>query len=208
MTADDESLTRSERRRRSDAAILKAAEQLFAEVGFERTTIRAVAARAGIDPALVMQHYGSKQGLFAAAARWTGDHQRILSATSDSFPRVALDDLLELFEGGDREAAVALLRNCLTHPGAGRQLRDEVLCERTAAVRALLVGPDAELRAELLGACLLGLGLTRYLLEVPAVAAAGHDDLHRLMEPVLRALVDPPSVQPPPAADQPPAQQD
>ena len=191
--ADDEHLTRPERRHRTDAAILAAAEQLFAEVGFERTTIRSVAARAGIDPALVMQHYGSKEGLFTAAARWKDDHTGILSATSDNLAAVALDDLLDQFEGVDREAAVALMRNCLTHPGAARLMRDEVICERAAAVEAALEGPDAGLRASLLGACMIGLGIARYLFELDPLASASRDDLHRLMEPVLRALVDPPA---------------
>ncbi len=192
MDTDEEHLTRDARRRRSEAAILRAAQELFAETGFERTTIRAVAARAGLDPALVMQHYGSKEGLFAASARWTSDHQRILTATSDSLPAAALDDLLDKFESGtDREAAVALLRNCLTHPSAGRIMRDEVMCERAAAVASTLEGPDAELRASLFGACMIGLGMARYLLELEPLAHASREDLHRLMEPVLRALVEP-----------------
>lgn len=68
-TPGTEPITRDERRRRSETAILGAARALFAETGFERATIRAVAARAGVDPALVMQYYGSKEGLFAAATR-------------------------------------------------------------------------------------------------------------------------------------------
>lgn len=198
MTLDDEPLTRSERRERTDAAILKAAQQLFAETGFERTTIRAVAARAGIDPALVMQHYGSKEGLFAASARWHDDHQRILTATSDRLAAAALDDLLDQFQGADREAAVALMRNCLTHPGAAKVMRDQVMCEKAQAVEAALEGPDTALRAALFGACMMGLGLARYLIEVPEVAAASREDLHRLLGPALQALVDPPA---PPAPE-------
>ena len=193
MTLDDELLTRSERRQRTDAAILKAAQQLFAETGFERTTIRGVAALAGIDPALVMQHYGSKEGLFAAAARWRGDHQRILSATSDTLAAAGLDDLLDQFEGGDREAAVALMRNCLTHPGAAKVMRDDVMCDTGQAVEAALEGPDAELRAALFGACMIGLGIARYLFEIPGLVDASREDLHRLMAPALQVLVDPPA---------------
>lgn len=193
VTPADEHLTRTERRERTDAAILKAAQQLFAEIGFERTTIRAVASRAGIDPALVMQHYGSKEGLFKAAARLDDDHQRILTATSDSLAEAALDDLLQQFEGMDREAAVALMRNCLTHPGAARLMRDDVMCDRAAAVESAIEGPDAALRAGLFGACMLGLGLARYLFQIEPVANASHADLHRLLEPALQALVEPPA---------------
>jgi AcrR family transcriptional regulator len=188
-----EPVPREERRRRTEAAILDAARQLFAESGFERATIRAVAARAGIDPALVMQYYGSKAGLFAAAARWSDEAQTVLSASRDEVPAAALHDMIEKFEGtGDREAAVALMRNCLTHPEASRIMRDEVMCERSEAVAQAIGGDDAELRAGLVGACMIGLGMARYVLELPGLSTASREDVVRLMEPALRALVDPP----------------
>jgi AcrR family transcriptional regulator len=186
-------LPRDERRRRTEAAILDAARELFAGGGFERTTIRGVAARAGVDPALVMQHFGNKEALFAAATRWPGEHQRILSATSDNLGAAAIDDLLAHFEDGeDHEAAVALMRSCLTHPSAMAAMRDQVMCERKEAVAAALEGDDVELRAGLFAACLIGLGMARYMIEMEPVASASREDLHRLMAPVLRALVDPP----------------
>ena len=185
-------LSRDERRQRSETAILEAAGELFAETGYERTTIRTVAARAGVDPALVMQHFGSKEGLFAAASRWPSDHSRVLEATAGDLPRAALEDLLGKFEDDqDREAAAALMRSCLTHPTATAVMRDEVMCERTAAVRALMTGDDVELRAALFGACMMGLGMARYLIELPGLADASREDVVRLMEPVLRRLVEP-----------------
>ncbi|MFZ0875271.1 MAG: TetR family transcriptional regulator, partial [Pseudonocardiaceae bacterium] len=57
--------------RRSDAtraAILAAARERFAADGYERATIRAIAADASIDPTMVMRYYGNKEGLFAAAS--------------------------------------------------------------------------------------------------------------------------------------------
>ena len=196
MTVDREvpHVPRDERRRRTEQTILDAAQELFAETGFERTTIRAVAARAGVDPALVMQYFGSKEGLFAAAARWSSEHETVLSAPKERVAAAALHDLLEKFEGaGDREAAVALLRNCLTHPEASRIMRDEVMCDRAAGVARTIGGDEAELRAGLIGACMIGLGMARYLLAIPAVAGASREDVSRLMEPVLRALVEPPT---------------
>jgi AcrR family transcriptional regulator len=189
----DAHLPRDERRRRTESTILEAARELFAESGFERTTIRSVAARSGVDPALVMQYFGSKEGLFGAATRWSGEHERILTATSDTLAAAAIDDLVSHFEhGDDREAAVALLRNCLTHPTALAAMRDQVMCERKAAVAAALDGDDVELRAGLFAACMVGLGMARYLIKLEPVASATPEELHRLMEPVLRALVAPP----------------
>ncbi|MCW2665795.1 MAG: transcriptional regulator, TetR family [Frankiales bacterium] len=185
---------REERRRRTEAVILDAARELFARTGFERTTIRAVAARAGVDPALVMQYYVNKEGLFAAAATWSDEDQRVVTADRDELPRAALADLFSHFERvEDRAASVALMRNCLTHPGAAALMRDEVMCDRAAAVAGKMTGDEAELRAGLFAACVMGLGMARYLLEIEPVRSASHEDLVRLMEPVLRVLVDPPS---------------
>ena len=191
VTVHEGPVTRDVRRQRTEAAILNAAREQFAEAGFERTTIRSVAAAASVDPALVMQHFGSKEALFATATRWASDHETLLSATRDQVPAAALADLLGKFEDGDREAAVALMRNCLTHPEASRIMRDEVMCDRAAAVARTVEGEDAELRAGLLGACMIGLALSRYVIEVPGVAGASREDVARIMEPVLRELVDP-----------------
>lgn len=191
MTA--EHVTRDERRRRTETAILDAARELFAREGFERTTIRAVASAAGVDPALVMQHYGSKEQLFAAATRWSNEHSSMLAATSDSLARAAIEDLLAHFGSDEQgDAAIALMRNCLTHPTALAAMRDEVMCDRKAAVAGLLEGEDVELRAGLFAAVMVGLGMTRYLIQLEPVASAAPEDLHRLLEPVLRALIDPP----------------
>ena len=60
--------TRAERGLATRARIVAAARQRFAADGYERATIRAIAADAGVDPSLVMRYYGNKQGLFVAAA--------------------------------------------------------------------------------------------------------------------------------------------
>jgi hypothetical protein len=65
------------------------------------------------------------------------------------------------------------------------------MCERKEAVAAALDGDDVELRAGLFAACLVGLGMARYLIKMEPVASASREDLHRLMDPVLRALVAP-----------------
>lgn len=194
MTAQDGSTARDARRQRTEATILEGARQQFADAGFERTTIRSVALAAGVDPALVMQYFGNKEGLFAAATRWSGEHEQILTASTDTLAFAAVEDLLAHFEqGDDTESAVALMRNCLTHPTALAAMRDEVMCERRNAVAAALTGDDVELRAALFGACMIGLGMARYLIKLQPVAGATPEQLHRLMGPVLQALVDPPA---------------
>jgi AcrR family transcriptional regulator len=185
-------VTREERRRRTEATILDAARELFAEQGFERATIRAVAARAHVDPALVMQYYGNKEGLFAASARWQVDHTRLAAASLEDVPLTALEELFAAFEDPVmRDSAIALLRNCLTHESALGIMRDDVMCEPQAMIAKTIGGPDAELRAGLLGAAMIGTMIVRYLLEIPAVATASREDIERIMAPVLKTLVDP-----------------
>lgn len=180
--------SREERRRRTEAAILDAARELFAELGFERATIRGVASRAGVDPALVMQYFGSKEGLFSASARWHVDQKRISRASRGDLPRTVLEDLLR---SGEDEGALALLRNCLTHDAARDIVRDEVICETHATVARTLGGDDAELRAGVLAGLVLGMTIGRNVMRVPALADASREDLERVLLPLLEALVDP-----------------
>ncbi|ADB31068.1 transcriptional regulator, TetR family [Kribbella flavida DSM 17836] len=185
-------LSRDQRRERTAVAILAAARRLFAEHGYDRTTIRTVAAEVGVDPALVMQHFGAKERLFAAAVESTVDVSSLVHATTQELPAVALRHVFEGFEDVEsRSSAEALLRNCLTHPEAMALLRDDVMGQTQAAVAATIGGDDAELRAAVLNACTLGITLARYLLEVPALADAGRDDLHRVLGPALQAIVTP-----------------
>ena len=191
MTVTPERLTREERRRRTESAILEAARALFAELGFEKATIRGVAGRAGVDPALVMQYFGNKEGLFAAAARWTVDQKQVKDAAREDIARTALDDLFRGFEDEAlRDANIALLRNCLTHVTAREVMRDEVMCDVQDAIAARIGGDDGELRAGLLGATMIGVTIARYLLEIPAVKAASREDVERLLLPLLEQLVD------------------
>ncbi|MEJ3653154.1 TetR family transcriptional regulator [Actinomycetes bacterium KLBMP 9759] len=190
--ADAVALTRAERRRRSEGLIVDAARSLFADQGYERTTIRAVAERAGVDAALVMQHFGSKEALFAAVARWGVPMDDLGRASRDDVPHAALRHVLDVFEDeSQRSGAEALLRSSLTHTGAGDVMREQVIGEPLARLGDTIGGPDAALRAALLNACTIGLTISRYLLRIPALADADPADLERVLEPALRALVDP-----------------
>lgn len=187
-TSSGERLSREERRRRTEATILEAGRALFAELGFERATIRGVASRAGVDPALVMQYFGSKEGLFTASARWHVDQKRITQVERGDLPHTVVDDLLRSGEDG---GSLALLRSCLTHDRAREVVREEVICDTLAAVARTIGGPDAELRAGLLAGISFGLSLGRNLMEVPGLADADREDLERVLLPVLEALVQP-----------------
>jgi AcrR family transcriptional regulator len=184
-------LSRKARRQRTEGAILAAAKTLFAERGYERTTIRAVAGEAGVDPALVMQYFGSKDELFAAAALATVDTAALVQAGQGNLARMALQHLFADFEDPDRRSsAVALLRSSLTHPTARQVLRDEVMAKTQAQVARTIGGEDAALRAALLNACTLGLTVSRYLLEDSVLASASQAEIERIMRPALRTITE------------------
>jgi AcrR family transcriptional regulator len=202
VDADPEQVSRAERRKRTETAVLSAARKQFAEHGFERTTIRAVAADAGIDPALVMQLFGNKEQLFSAAAQASIDLHSLVEAPVGDLAKASAAHLFSGFEEPSRrDSSEALLRSCLTHPLAGQILRDQVMAPAQSTVAATIGGNDAELRAAVLNACTLGVTIARYLLRVPAMAQADQGDLERILEPALRALVEAkpdPSDPPPP----------
>jgi AcrR family transcriptional regulator len=190
-TFSAEPTSREERRRRTEACILQEARRLFAEEGYERATIRAVAGRTGVDPALVMQYFGSKEGLFTAAMKGAHGGGSARTAPREEIPSAVLRDALAKFEEtDDREAAVTLLRNFLTHPEAKRIMRDEVMCALIRDLARTIGGTDAELKAALLMSSVFGMALARYALELPGLANAPRADVERLLRPALQAILD------------------
>lgn len=188
---EDESISRAERRRRTENAILAAARRQFGELGYERTSIRAVAAEAGIDPALVMQLFGTKERLFSLAAAFGVDLESLTGAAAADLAEAAAAHLFTDFEDPERRGgAAALLRSCLTHPAAGAVLRDQVMGPTQVAVAATIGGSDSELRAAVLNACTLGVTIARYLLQDPVLAGADRADIERILQPALRTIVD------------------
>ncbi|MEU1667923.1 helix-turn-helix domain-containing protein [Streptomyces sparsogenes] len=172
MTASGPS--RAERRRNTERRILAAARELFAERGFERTTIRAVASAAEVDPALVMQYFGSKQQLFSRAVQISlpgtgagtgagtdaGTDTRTSTGTDKGTgtedrprtggPEALTDSLLTSLGmkiGGLPEASLAMLRSMLTHPEAAEAARAALDRQITEVATAMSAGHEAAMSA-------------------------------------------------------------
>ena len=163
---------------RTKAAILGAAREQFARQGYDRASIRSIAAQASIDPALVMRYFTSKEALFAAAV----DVDLMLPDLSG----VPVGDLgarltrhfLERWEGSlSDDVLLILLRSAVTNEQVAERLRS-VFAEQVVAVLAALGPPaEAERRAALVASQLLGLALTRYLLRLPGIATGATDEV-------------------------------
>jgi len=159
------------RPRRSDAtraAILRAARERFAADGYERATIRAIAADAAIDPSMVMRYYGSKERLFAAAAEFDLRLPDLSGVAPHQVATVLIGHFLDRWEGD--ETLMALLRAGVTNPAAGERMR-EIFAAQLRPVVERLTSDESEVRAGLVASQILGIALCRYILKLPPVAA-------------------------------------
>ncbi|MFF8932608.1 TetR/AcrR family transcriptional regulator [Streptomyces longwoodensis] len=187
-TTDPSPTSRAARRRATEGRVLDRARALFAERGFERTTIRAVAAAAEVDPALVMQYFGTKRNLFEQAVRATPD--LTAGAGRDDLPDQLLASLgLKL--GGLPEGTLATLRSMLTDPTAAEHAREALGAQVSSVAAALPADEDPELRAALAVTALVGITIGHQLLRLPALRDAPADRLTALLRPALAALTEP-----------------
>jgi hypothetical protein len=199
MPSEDQaprSENRAEQRRRTEARILVAAAELFVASGYERTTIRAIARAAGVDAGLVMHYFGSKQQLFERVTHGPNPPLDLAGPPS----QVAEQVLGQLAESLVTEPVQSLanLRSMLTHPEAAHSVGERTIRYR-AQLAAAIPAPDADLRAALISAIILGVLVDRHLLKTGGLDAASPEEITNLLRPILHTLATPevPSAAPP-----------
>jgi AcrR family transcriptional regulator len=180
---------RSEPTRRT---ILEVARQGFATRGYEQTTIRAVAAQAGIDPSMVMRYFGSKAGLFAAASTThlqVPDLRPIPHAERGEF---MVRHFIERWEDSpSNDTLVILLRTAVTNDAVADQLHAQFENLVTRPI-AELGGDQPERRGSLIGTQLLGLALCRYVLRLQPIASAAAADVINDIAPTVQFHLETP----------------
>ena len=173
-------------RRRSDqtrADILSAARERFAADGYERATIRAIAADAAIDPAMVMRYFGSKEKLFAAAAEFDLRLPDLSSLPRDQLGAALINHFLDRWE--DDESLKALLRASVTNEVAADRMR-RLFAEQLGPLTTSLADPaTAATRAGLVATQALGFALCRYVLALPPVAALTREEAVAWLGPTI-----------------------
>ncbi|MFT4212266.1 MAG: TetR family transcriptional regulator [Microbacterium sp.] len=172
--------------------ILGAAVDEFAEHGYDAATIRGIAARAGVDSALVHHYFGTKADLFAdvidAPMRPDLMLPSLLAGDRDRIGERIVRYVLETFERPEvQRRGVLVLRaaigNKLTTPLLAGFLSRELLTRVAAAAGD---AEDAELRATLVGSQIVGMLMARYVLKLPALAAAPVDELVARIGPTVQ----------------------
>lgn len=176
--------------RRSDvtrAAILAAARRRFAQDGFRKATIRAIAADAEIDPSMVMRYYGSKEGLFDAALEIDLELPDLGVVHQDSLGETIVRRFLELWETppGD-EILLTLLRSAVTDDSVGKRAQQIFAGQIMPMVLRVGDPADAPRRAGLIVSQILGMALCRYVLRLEPVVAMTHAELTADLAPVLQ----------------------
>jgi AcrR family transcriptional regulator len=170
------------------AAILRATRRMLSMRGYQATTIRAVAAEAGIDPSMVMRYYGNKEGLFAAAI-----DVNLLLPDPNSLERSDVGNVLarhviSRWEGDlSDEFITLLLRSASTNTAAAEQLQRVFSDQIMAFVRGVVGDdPDTPRRAAMLSSQVLGLAYCRYIVNLPAMVEPDADTVVAMLGPVLQ----------------------
>ena len=168
-------------------AIHEAASRLFRERGYARTSVRDIAGEAGVDPALVIRHFGGKEPLFLDTVA--------LEAGAMAFdgPRESLGErfIAELLaqREGVRDVFLALVR-ASDADGVASRLRTEHEQHFVEPFRALLDGPDADLRARLAAAVVGGLLHSLWVVGDEGLLTADRDALTARAGALLQSRLD------------------
>ena len=170
--------------------VLAAARASFAERGFRGTTIRGVAASAGVDPALVHHYFGTKDDLFVAALEIPVDPRAVLAPVVAAGPDGAgerlLRTLLSVWDEPDIQVRLLAVVRSVLDEDAGRLVTDGFIPVVVGPVLAQLVRDRPEVRVPLVASQVVGLIVARYLLALPPMAQMSADDVVARVGPVLQ----------------------
>jgi AcrR family transcriptional regulator len=171
--------------------ILAAAGLTFAELGYDRATIRGIAGRANVDPALVIHYFGSKNALFAEVLTLPLRPREVFAhaaaAGPDRIGVTVVRAFLEAWESPDQRVRLtAMLRSATTNDAAMQILRELLVREVFAPMTEMLGVPGGALRATLVGSQFVGLALMRYIGKVEPLASASIDELVEAVGPTVQ----------------------
>jgi AcrR family transcriptional regulator len=172
-------------------AIADAARRRFAELGYDRTTIRGIAEEAGVDAALVVHFFGSKQELFLKVMELPFEPEEILPQVlegpkSEAGLRVARFAVGMIENRDSRNVLTGILRAAASEPHAAELARDLVANRVVAAFARSLAVDQPELRGNLIASQVVGLIMARYVIRVEPLASLDPQALVEAIAPNLQ----------------------
>lgn len=178
------------------AAVLAAARELFAEQGYAGTSVRAVAAAAGVDPSLVHHYFGTKEDLFLAALEVKVDPREAMAPVVEGGVDGAGERLLRVFVRvwDDEEARLPLLAivRGMVDPGGQQVMRDGYLRVVFGPLGVALGLDDPERRMAHVASQLVGVVILRYVLRIEPLASMSSEQLVATYAPVLQGYLSDP----------------
>jgi AcrR family transcriptional regulator len=191
VTAAHRSVGRRPGTNQTREEILDAARRLFAELGYDRTTLRGIAAAAEVDVALVSHYFGGKQRLFAEVATLPYDPAaivpRLLTGPREQIGRRLAEQVLGLLENPDsRRQITALIRAAASEEEAAELIRERINREMLMPLATGLGSPDAPLRAALTGSQVVGLVMARHIVGIQPLPGTARDRLIAAIAPTLQ----------------------
>jgi AcrR family transcriptional regulator len=174
-------------------AILAEAREMFADKGYDGTSLRAIARAAGVDPALVHHFFGTKEGVFVEAMRFPVDPSvvlpHLLSQPHERLGETIVRTFLQVWDDPDRRAPIlAMLRSAMTNERAAAMMREFVTS--ALLVRAEAAGAVSRLSIQAAVGQMIGVMILRYVLLVEPMASASEDELVALVAPTLQRYLD------------------
>lgn len=170
--------------------ILAAARTLFAEGGYDATSLRAVARAADVDPALVHHYFDGKADLFTSSFELPIDSSvlvpRILDGPRDRLGERLARVFVEVWTGPGAEHLVGILRSALTHDAAATMLREFMTATLLEGVASGLDVEQPRTRAALCASHLVGLGVLRQVIGFQPLRELGDEELMAWLAPVLQ----------------------
>ncbi|MDB5535173.1 MAG: TetR family transcriptional regulator [Devosia sp.] len=177
-------------------AVLEAARSRFSQDGYAAATIRKIAADAGVDASLVIQFYGSKDALFAAAMSLSPTALTHLSQAFDGPPPTlgerVTNAFLDLWEGESQvsEPLLAMLRAAISNDQGAATLREFIQTRLLEQLSPKLPdGHDAAARAGFAAAMLIGIVVGRGIVKVPVLVGTDRESVIRLVAPAIQAVL-------------------
>jgi AcrR family transcriptional regulator len=171
------------------AALLAAAREVFAEQGYQGATVRGIAARAGVDAAMVNHWFGGKQGLFGAILELPFDPsiliERVMAGSVDTLAERVVRTFVTLWDTHEGRFA-ALMLSVANHELAARSMADFFSGTVFRVITEAAGSDRPALRSALCATQMVGLGVVRYVLKLEPIASAGVDELVATVAPNLQ----------------------
>ena len=171
-------------------AIAEAARRQFADLGYDRATLRGIAGEAGVDAALVVRFYGSKDELFREVMALPPTVAEAMAALAEGPSATVGRRLAEVIVGmledpRSRSVVIGRIRSASSHPDAAALVRETVTRDIGRLVAAV-TDDQPETRAVLVGSQIVGLALARYVVRVEPLASLPAADVIDYIAPTFQ----------------------